>query len=1631
MLYYSYKIIDRSLTKALKGLLIGLCPVAYKILIGAFFIVFYEPLFPENYYSIERTYPSYKSDHRFDLGACSIVANNEGDVYLTNEFHNSIYKYTKSGNLISSYDLDTGLISRDSRNTPLSQVVNSEGNLYTSTYNSLYLFDKNLSLLSTTKTIDGPINYSDHYTHSLSISPNDEVYYANLHANDTYKYRIKSLDGNLDIPFNSIGEKYFLGFSYLDEDSFLVLFRDDSVNIEYSVLEKNGELNKIISQKVQNIYSFSVDSSKKIIFTVTREPEKRIIRVYDYEGNFIENHTYPEGDFTGTCNNKKGWVDSNGIFYLGGDSSATLKKISYQKNGLSIGETWGVDNYFSHFRNIYTNDKGVYISESGSNSVRVFDPYFYEVDQIKINLVQEALEDNGNTYYHDNTEVGKIDIHNKKTILHKFDGGFILGMTMDKDHLYVNNVENNAVYKISKTENEESIKINTPSDYILRDIALDNNDAIYINDNGTCIKDLNLKELFCSTDLPEIPPGNRILDFKFSNNNESIIFSTYVGIFEYHIQAESLNKIAGIGLLPNQVRRPHSISIDHANNKLYIADVGNNRIAVYRKVDRPDRSKAIIIAGGESSGNTLWDEAQANANHAFWTLANQGYTKANIQYLNHNTDLDLDGNGEPDDVDGVPSLANIKTALTEWAVQAVEGEPVEDIVLYMIGHGGDGTFELGGGEILSASQLNQWLDKLQAIMPGKVTVIYDGCQSGSFQQALGDGSSQRTVITSSRADQNAYFQDAISFSHLFWNQVFAGKTLSEAFQTTQTSISLAFPNQTPLMDSDGDGVTNTASDYAAVAQQAIGNGTVYSGTAPEIGSVSLTPVDAGESTSTIAVSDISDDKGVQSAWGVVTPPYADLTQLGTPVQNLPRFDLLKQDDGSYQGSFDGFEQPGTYQIAIYAQDSEGNTSLPAVETLNVIAPLGRKALLVAGVNIQGQFSPALQKQTDHAYSALTGQGYADSTNQSCSSGDSICYLSANSVGTSGVDRAISKEGLEDALTRWATESTSDFVVYLVGDVVDDQLRLSSTESVSLSELRQWLDQVQANIVGTLTVIHEGNGSGASVAAFGEAAGGTKRIAISSSAIGQGSVLPAGGDASFSRYFWGQIAQGGNVGEAFAAGAASLNRYQTPQINGNGNARTNEKSDRYQARFHHLGLGILLAANEPVIEQISLNTELNGGNNSPLWAEQIISLSTLQKVWVVIEPPEYDPITQQTGSLIEVPLQLNGQGRWETDYTGFARAGVYTVHYYAQDIHQRISSPRTSYITQTLGTDAYEADDDSFNTASFLSAITQYRQWHNFTDINDVDYLSFDADPARGRYTLKVDSTGSAADAAFTLYDATGNNIALGVAGSPSEYTIDALPSDSVELAYWTPAVAGRYTLKVHAAETPTTASLQNGYTVSIFPTDAPHDASISGFITNIDGAPIQGARIYTDENQLAFSDSEGYYTLSASLGNRSLTIEASGYPETGQQIKVTEAGQSNLDFTLSTPSTADSAKPAPVTPAIDIPVIQALKPITTYYPKTHTSPIVVQTLQINSPIGGAEFHGLTLQNSEQSIESSEAKAVRLYHDINQDGQIDQDDIQISDAQLFAKDDENINLTLPTPYLLLEGQQHIIVAYEFY
>ena len=122
-------------------------------------------------------------------------------------------------------------------------------------------------------------------------------------------------------------------------------------------------------------------------------------------------------------------------------------------------------------------------------------------------------------------------------------------------------------------------------------------------------------------------------------------------------------------------------------------------------------------------GDAVQPIINATANLAYQTLLAGGFSPDNIQYLN--SDLGQAG------VDGVPSKANVRDAIQDWARTRVGlGVP---LWLYLVDHGEVDRFHNEVGEVVTAAELDLWLSNLEATSGvDQIDVIVDACFCGSF-----------------------------------------------------------------------------------------------------------------------------------------------------------------------------------------------------------------------------------------------------------------------------------------------------------------------------------------------------------------------------------------------------------------------------------------------------------------------------------------------------------------------------------------------------------------------------------------------------------------------------------------------------------------------------------------------------------------------------------------------------------------------------------------------------------------------------------------------------------------------------------------------------------------------------------
>jgi predicted outer membrane repeat protein len=334
-------------------------------------------------------------------------------------------------------------------------------------------------------------------------------------------------------------------------------------------------------------------------------------------------------------------------------------------------------------------------------------------------------------------------------------------------------------------------------------------------------------------------------------------------------------------------------------------------------------NKAIIVAGGgDYSTNAIWDDTETNADYAHGALLFQGYSPEKIHYLSAGSNL-------TSPVDGFASRQNLQNAIQSWAGDA------DNLLIYMVDHGGYETFKINETEILRVSELDTWLDYIQQIIPGQVILIYDACESGSFIGRLNPPADRkRAVVVSSEYDEQAVFasEGTFSFSWNFWSQIYAGFSFYQAFLNAQNTMELS-RSQHSLIDADGNGVPGEKADSAIAADIRIGDGIATGADFPLIGSVSVSPQTLSAGTSaTIYAENVIDSDGIKKVWAAITPPKNTVCYAAdVPVTSLPITELRHTGNNRYEAIYSDFSMKGIYKIAVFATDNRNFTSIPDLQ----------------------------------------------------------------------------------------------------------------------------------------------------------------------------------------------------------------------------------------------------------------------------------------------------------------------------------------------------------------------------------------------------------------------------------------------------------------------------------------------------------------------------------------------------------------------------------------------------------------------------------------------------------------------------------------------------------------------------
>lgn len=670
-------------------------------------------------------------------------------------------------------------------------------------------------------------------------------------------------------------------------------------------------------------------------------------------------------------------LDKEGNLLVADSDNQRVQKLTTEGDFISSIQCSGTENglFMSPQKISIGPDQRVYVADSVNERIQFFETNGKFIDEIETgHIVSMAVDYDGNIYTAQewgNAYIQKFNTDGELIDLFWNDAeGEPFGNVVDiafspSHHLYIADEEAHTIYRMTTDGNIVGQWGNegfgNGAFVTIQGLDVGKNGDVYVVDSGYHIPEIkNCPEAKydpsqdCGREIARVQrfdsAGNWLSAWgdygdnkgEFINPNDVAIDADgnvwVVDTGNHRLQQFShdgtfLNQFGEIGDAPGMFSGIHGATFD-SGGRLYTTETGNSRVQVFSIIeddseDTIKEARAIIVAGGGPyQGNTLWNATQLCANMAYRTLLYQGYTRDRIHFLSWDTNLDLDGNSQLDDVDAIPSNDALKIALESWTIGA------GNLLVYMVDHGGDGQFRMGEQEVMSAEQFSQWFQTATRIVLGKSILIYDACRSGSFIPAVASTSAENPpiVITSSGPDESAYFTNngTLSFSYQFWSQIQNGMTLRNAFFSTQNAIQFAYGNQLPLMDDNGNGIANEDNDGEASKGIFIGKGIISAGDLPVIDQASVEPSTLnGEPSATVQVNSVTDADGIERVWAVITPSDFLTGSPETPIIDLPTITLTQSDVGGYwEGTYSRFTATGLYKIALYAEDRRGEISLP-------------------------------------------------------------------------------------------------------------------------------------------------------------------------------------------------------------------------------------------------------------------------------------------------------------------------------------------------------------------------------------------------------------------------------------------------------------------------------------------------------------------------------------------------------------------------------------------------------------------------------------------------------------------------------------------------------------------------------
>jgi len=837
-------------------------------------------------------------------------------------------------------------------------------------------------------------------------------------------------------------------------------------------------------------------------------------------------------------------------------------------------------------------------------------------------------------------------------------------------------------------------------------------------------------------------------------------------------------------------------------DRIKFTDSGSTKVA-YAYVNVIDAAqlalsgKAVVMAGTYGVGSdSLWQTTNNLANFLYRTLLYRGFSKENICYLNPVMGQDVDNNGNAnDDVDGTSSLSALQYALTSAA-----GSP--ELFVYLIDHGGEqgagsAFVRCNSSEVLTASQLDGWLDALQALTGvTTLTVVVDCCQSGSFLDELRPTpGAKRIVVASTQPSDPAFFSAGglISFTESFVNSLYMGFSVGQAFRNGAGAMDRY---QKPWLDDNGDGVYDKDADGALADRHFIGARYIAGADRPQIGKISANQtLTSGVTQALIWASDVSSVYPIERVWAtIVAPDFVPSAGLdpSSPVVGLPEIAFAwNAAQSRWEATTNTFTQMGAYRVNIYARDIWQSVAYPKQTYINQMQG-NEKVIIVAGDGDYDANSPwaFTNYLTNYAYRTALAR-WINKTNVTYLNGNATQDVDGNGA-ADDVDATPTKAALVSVIGG-ATTATQ-LTVYLVGHGAPDVFTINSLETLTAAELDAQLDALQSGrnlkVVVVLDFWNSGSFLNDLIPPPGE-----KRVVVASCSASEWSLNEYWGMLSFSQFFLNYVFNGWNVNESFRWARVAVRALtafaQNPLLDDDADGDS-DKWDGAVARVTWIGAAFVTGADLPLIgDWPTTITLLDRQSTATLWTANVTDPDGIAQVWAIVTPPHFDP-AHDTATTVALAYSA-ATARYEATVGPLAERGTYQVTYYARDRQGDISLPRLgALVALSCAPDLYDRfyNDDTTATLNFISP-SGGAQIHNLHDTGDSDWGFFHACGGY-LYTIQVRDQATSCDAAIHFYKD-------GLSTGP--LIIDESPAGGTdEVISWSCPTTGTYYLCIRSAD---------------------------------------------------------------------------------------------------------------------------------------------------------------------------------------------------------------------------------------